>query len=404
MSTRTPLLVAACLLVPACAAGRGDSKVPFLVEAGRYAEALTEASERYEETPEDERAEREYRLATVAVHLQRAREATFEEDYEEALAHVLEADRADPENRVVGMWLLKTRRRIADRWLNEAQELASLGELPGAYHAYEQALLHQPENVAAIQGRARTLLRINYRQGMGEAYYKEGVRSLRRFVLGRAAGEFDYTTKYIPDHEDAEVRAVAVDRLLAEERVAIAEEFEAQGLYWAAGNEFRLALLLDPESPTAQAGRERMEREVGAKEMLDHAEWLRIRERFDEAREAIQEGRALTDAQVDQFLSASIDIDQSVYGLLYAEALRLERDFLYEEAIAKYGELLEVAGYYEDAITRKATLEEFTLLAEDLYARALETQDPEERRRYLNELLLIWPEYRDTEALFAELE
>ena len=142
---------------------------------------------------------------------------------------------------------------------------------------------------------------------------------------------------------------------------------------------------------------------MGAKERLDHADWLRLRGRFDEARAALDEGLVLTDVQVDEFASRAIDIDQNEYVLLYDEALRLERDFKYVRAIEAYDELLAVAGYYEDAITRRSTLRGFVHQSEDLYERAQTTDDEQEKISLLRQVQLIWPEYRDVDEQLAKL-
>ncbi len=404
-SARLSLLVALACLGSACASGSLEpSPVPGLIESGHYVEALDAAAERHAQRPEDPEVEREYRMATVAVHLQRAREATFDDRDEDALVHIAEAERVDPGNEFVAMWRLKVDRTIANEWLTHAQEFGARGEYANAYAAYEKALSHDPTSPQAQQGLQNVLLLINYRQGRGEEYYKEGVRSLRSYWLHRARVQFDYTTeKYIPDHEDAAQRGEMVDRLLAQERVDIAQEFEDEGLFFAAGNEYRLALLLDPTNAEASVGRERTEREIGATKSLAHADWLRVRERFDEARAELDQGRELTEVQGDRFESAAIDVDQARYQILYDEALRLEHDLRYPEAVEKYTELLAVAGYYEDAITRVETLQDFIARAEDLYASALATDDPAEQLSYLRQLELFWPEYRDVDEWLARL-
>ena len=175
------------------------------------------------------------------------------------------------------------------------------------------------------------------------------------------------------------------------------------GKFFAAGNEYRIALLFDEENVDAQAGRVRMEREMGAQEQLNHAEWLRLRGRFDEARVALDEGRELTDVQTDAFDSGAIDIDQDQYILLYDEALRLERDFRYGHAIEAYDKLLDVAGYYEDAITRRSTLHGFVVQTKDLYSRAMAAADADEEIALLSQIELIWPEYRDVGQRLREL-
>lgn len=392
------------LALCACASQElGPSPVPGLIEAGDYARAVEVAAERRDARP-DEVTEREHRLATVAWILGRARTAALQERHEDALELVLEAAELEPDVPVVVQWLAKTRGTLADRYLTLAQELASRQDLDGALEAFDAALTYAPDDAAALAGKARVLIIMEYREGRGEEYYRQGVSALRKAWLHQARGQFNYVSKkYIPGFPDAEDRSERVGDLLAVERVAEAKALEESGDYHAAGTAYRLALALDPENVDAQEGSVRIEREIGAKDLLSHAEWLRVRGRFGEAREALDEGAEITQVQGDQFASARIDIEQAEHRLLYDEALRLEHDFQYEEAVSAYGDLIEVAGYYKDAIARRETLQDFIEQAEDLYARAMESGDVEERLDYLRQLRLFWPEYRDVEAQIAAL-
>jgi tetratricopeptide (TPR) repeat protein len=401
-----PVPVAAALVFGACAAppDRG-SQVPELVSSGQYVRAVEVAEQRYRADPNSARAESEYRTASLALQLAWARQATLDDRDDEALAILDAAEDIDPGNPYIADWRLKTNRKLATIWLDHAQEFSARQELANALDAFETALAYDPDNLAAEQGRIRMLLLMNYREGVGLEYFKDGVRSMRQFALQRARVQFEYTSeKYIPGHEQAAERGRVVEGLLAEESVEKAREFEAGGKYFAAGNEYRIALLYDPENLDATDGRTRMEREMGAQEQLDHAEWLRLRGRFDEARGALDEGRELTAVQLDAFEAGMIDIDQNEYTILYEEALRRERDFRYIAAIEAYDELLKVAGYYEDAITRRSTLHGFVQQARDLYDRAQATSDTAEKVSLLRQVQLVWPEYRDVDEVLAELD
>ena len=101
-------------------------------------------------------------------------------------------------------------------------------------------------------------------------------------------------------------------------------------------------------------------------------------------------------------LEAQIE-DERVLAL-YNKARTLERDYRYPSAIEAYDDLLEIAPYYEDALSRKATLEEFVLLAEELYTRALDAESDEEALQYLRQIPILWPEYRDVEERLLEVE
>jgi len=299
----------------------------------------------------------------------------------------------------------KTKRKVSNLWLDRALLEAGQADLQGAMEAFERALYYDPESIAAVQGIGRVFLLMNYREGRGQAYYREGVRSLRSYWLNEARAKFSFASKkYTPGDKKAVARSKAVEGLLAEERIAQAESFEEDGHYFAAGNEYRLALLLDPESEAADLGRARMELEMGAVEKLEHAEWLRLRGRFDEARVALSEGAELTEAQTGLFEIGVIDIEEEEFQLSYDEARRLEADYQYPEAVDAYELLLAVSGYYQDAITRRSVLLETIAQTEDLYARAMETGESAERLGFLRQIQLVWPEYRDIDDQVTALE
>ena len=403
-ATRTCLL--SLLLLGACQShGYNGPSVPELVANGEYEKAVVVASKLHEAFPDDAEVEEEYRGASVAMLLERARRATFKDQDDEALYHLAQAAEIDPENETVGLWREKTHNKLSNLWLNRAQLFAGRADLEGAMEAFERAIYYDPESLAAMQGIGRMFLLMNYREGRGQEYYREGVRSLRSYWLFQARSKFTFASKkYTPGDKKAGERSKAVENLLAKERISKAKLFEEDGFYFAAGNEYRLALLLDPENEEAQLGRTRMENEMGAVEKLEHAEWLRLRGRFDLAREALSEGAALTESQAGLFEVGVIDIEEEEFQLLYDDARRLESDYQFQDAAKAYEKLLAAAGYYQDAITRRSVLLDTVARTEDLYARALETSDPGERRGFLMEIQLIWPEFKDVDALVKELE
>jgi len=401
-----PLALFSLLLLGACQShGYDGPSVNELVSSGEYEKAVVVASKLHEAFPDNAEIESEYKTASVAMLLELARRATFRDEDDEALYHLAKAAEIEPENETVQLWQYKTNQKLSSLWLDRALTEAGKADLQGAMAAFERALYYDPESIAAVQGIGRVFLLMNYREGRGQAYYREGVRSLRSYWLNEARAKFSFASKkYTPNDKNAIARSKAVENLLAEERIAQAEEFEEDGHYFAAGNEYRLALLLDPESEAAELGRARMEKEMGAVEKLEHAEWLRLRGRFDEAREALAEGVELTDSQTGLFEIGVIDIEEEEFQLAYDEARRLESDYQYPEAVEAYELLLEDAGYYQDAITRRSVLLATIAQTEDLYARAMETRESSERLGYLRQIELVWPEYRDVDELVKALE
>jgi hypothetical protein len=109
----------------------------------------------------------------------------------------------------------------------------------------------------------------------------------------------------------------------------------------------------------------------------------------------LAEGSELSERQRPAFERSLEAVRVARLRALYDEARALERDFQFELAVARYGELIEQAGFFEDAITRRDTLQGFIALAADLYARALVAPSAEEALPLLRQIEVFWPEYRD---------
>lgn len=408
-STLRSALVSALLLAPlatSCSSTPEEevNRVDWLIRHGSYAEAVDVAAERYEANPADPAREKAHLRASVAYLLDQARSATLRGEDELALEFLEEARELAPDNVVVENWVDKVSGQLAEDWLDRALDLEGQGELNASLEAFERSLEYRPENELAQLGAARILVIKNYREGLGEDYYNEGVRRLRDAFLHQARQSFDYAGKYLTTKERAKGRAEIVKRQLAEERAAMARQFEREGLFDAARNEYRLVLMLDEENESGIEGLERTTVEAEASQLLGEADMLVRRGRLDEAREAAKEGAEITEQQVVAFESMLIDIVEREHREIYDKAYDLETDFLYEEAVEVYGELLEKAEYFEDAIARKETLEGYIELAADLYAKAEAAESDEEKLDLLRQIDVFWPEYRDVQALLRELE
>lgn len=398
---RPPSAALAILLAGACAADPPTNEVVQLIREERYAEAVRLASERAEEHPDDPAAADLHRDATVALILEQGREAVFERRLEDALDLFNQALALDPSNPAVQAWIGKTRDELTRVWLDAGLELILGERFEEALEAYEIALYYTPGVQEALLGASRVLFLMNYREGMGEDYYNQGVRAVYQHLLTQARGKFSYVGKYLPGNERAEGRRAEVESALAKERNIVARGFEEQGFYGAAFNEYRLILLLEPDNAEAQAGFERMDREVKAQRLLSEADKLVRQDRLDEALARLEQGRELTQLQSDRFSLLVNQIEVAHWEALYRAALDQEQDFRYEEAIVTYGQLLDEAEFYEDAASRKKTLEEYVERATALYAELEGAATPEEEERILREIFLVWPEYRDVRARLA---
>jgi len=388
-----PLALAALI---GCRVTDADADVMDLVRRGHYGQAVRLAEEGVREAPDDGRALDRLRNARVSYLLQQARTTLFGGDANGALDVLGSAAEVDPGNPVVAMWTRKVKGQLAEEWLDTANELSSGRDLEDASNAYEKALAFDPENRKAKLGISRVLLRMNYRQGQSKSYYNKGLETFRGYLLDQANNNFAKALEYDEKNVRADDRKKHVERLLIDERLGIAEDLERQKLYFAARNEYRLALLIDDQDPKAIAGYDRMDREVRAKRGLDEAEMDVRRGDLDKAEETLVQTGLLTEDQADEVAGVRAEIEDAGLEDLYQRALDLERDFRYPEAIATYEELLaKTDGYYADAASHKATLEDFVQRAELLYQRVLNAMTDQEALEALREIDVFWPEYRD---------
>lgn len=385
-------------------ARRSDlERVNDLIAQEEYDEAVRYTDRLVQRDPDDERAQELYRMASVAWRLDAARTLTFADRDEEAIELLLAAQRSAPESEVVQAWLDKTYRKLTTRWLDHALELHAEDNIEAAIEAYGKALEYSPGNLSALNGMAQAVIQVNYRKGLGEAYYKDGLRALSDYWLQQAGSRFSYAGKYAPEDDRVQKRREQVDVHLAEERVVIAGTLEDEELYGAARNEYKLALALDPENELAKEGFARTEIEAEASERLREARMAILREDYGRANALIEEGMALTRHQQELFEGALTDIEEARLGVMYDEAVSLEKDYQYPEAIAAYDRILDRAQYYRDVITRRSTLNEYVRRAGELHAEAERAQDDATRLDLLQQIEIFWPEYRDVSEQLERL-
>lgn len=398
-------LVPVLLAAAACQSNVRQSsldQVNDLITHGEYEDAVRYSALLAEEFPDDEEAQRLHRLASVAWHLDVARTLTFDDRDEEALERLREAQRIAPDAEVIQSWIDKTYRKLATYWLDNALEMHAEEKLEAAIEAYSNSLEYEPGNLSALNGLAKAVIQVNYREGLSETYYKDGMRALTDYYLQQARSRFSYSGKYRPESERTEKRLEQVNELIADQRVVIARTLEDEQRFGAARNEYKLALGLDPENAVAEEGLERTTIEAQASQRLRDAKMSILRRDYDQARAAIEEGLELTSEQHELFEGALADIEESRLSEMYEEAVNLEKDYLYPAAIVAYTTILGEADYYRDVITRRSTLQEYVRRAEELYASSQEV-DGQERLDLLQQIEIFWPEYRDVEVQLEAL-
>jgi tetratricopeptide (TPR) repeat protein len=403
LSHLSSLLALLALLVACQGSGRNEG-VASMIRHGRYADALEVAREDAAEDPDDEHAQALYRDSQVAFLLDLGRSDVFDRQAEQGLPYFYRAYELDPSNTAVQGWIVKTRRQLAEEWLDKAAELTAPEDLDQAEDAYERVLAYVPDHPDGRQGLSRVLLLKNYRAGLSKTYFNQGINQFRDDWLHPARWYFDVSHRYDPTNDSARNRADQVDLTLAQDRLSQARSLENQGLYNAARNEYRLSLLADPGNFEAQDGLDRMDNETRAHRTIAKAEMSIRRGDYDAADELLAEAGEITDDQVDVLAQLAARIEDQQLAALYVEAQTLERDYRYQEAVKVYDELLELSPYYEDAIARKTTIEEFILLAEEYYTKALDASSDEEALRYLRQIPIIWPEYRDVDERLKAIE
>ncbi len=389
--------------VSACQAVEAETTVKELFRNGQYVEANALASVQAEEAPDDEAASVVLNMTKVALYLEEGRKASYDSDYLTALSAFFRADSVSPGHPIVADWIEKTVGELADVSMRKASESAALGDLDDAISHYERALVFDPELDTAKEGIARMLLLENHREGMGENYYKKGMRAMRGFWLGQASADFEYNGKYAPGEERGEIRREEIGKLIAEDRLIMAERFEADGLIHAARNEYRMALLLVPDYEEAQVAFARLELEVEAAATLREADRKTTRGELDEAEQLLREGAHLSTALTEEFREAFNEVADVRWERLYAEGMDFELDSDFEAAVLKYDELLQEAGAYEDAISRRKTCLGFVELAGSLYSQAKGSADAGQRLNLFKQIAVFWPEYLDVEQKIAIL-
>lgn len=383
----------------------GADEVDWLVRHGRYEQAVRLASEQAQQRPGDAHAADVWRLASVAWRLDAGRRLSFEDRNEEALIEFEAARQLAPESPQAQAWHAATLDKLAGIWVGRAIAAHAADELDEAVRCYELAMTYRAADRMANEGLARALLQLNYRRGMGEAYYERGIKALGEYWLEQAAHHFSSTLKY-DTNERAERRRTQTAILRAENRALIAADLEEAGQFAAARNEYRIATLFDPEHADALAGLARTKVEERASEYLREADRRMMRGDFDAAERALNEGAAITGRQAALFASEADRLTEARLAARYEAVRAIESDHRYEDAIVAYDELLAAApqGFFRDVIARRDSLTDSVRRAGLLYDEALASNELPRRISLLRQVLLVYPEYKDSRALLSEAE
>ncbi len=399
------LFLAACQSDVANRQYAGSLKsIDDLSAQGHYPEALLAAEAFHQANPDDKEGERQFRRAKAAVMLEQAREMCFAEKNLEALAVVREAKKIEPDEPVIGDWEHKLLTKLSMLHTRNGDEFFASTNLEGAREEYELALSFSPDYISAKSGLSQVLLQINHRNGMGQQYYEDGVHFLRDYWLQQAVTRFAYTGKYQPKNVKAKNNKIIVQAKLAASRATLATELERQGLWAGARNEYRIALLIDPECVDAKVGYDRTRIEADAEDKLREIDRMIRAKKYDEALVAIDAGIAVTKHQAGKFEGRKATIEEARLDAGYQSALTLETDQEFEAAVAAYDKLLAQRDYYKDTLARRDTLKGYIEKAAGLYKQAMETTDPVQKLDFLKRISIFWPRYKNVEALILLLK
>jgi hypothetical protein len=138
--------------------------------------------------------------------------------------------------------------------------------------------------------------------------------------------------------------------------------------------------------------------------LLDRAGMHVVRGQFDEASKLVDEAGAKTQEQHEEVEGELATIREARFEKEYGDALVLEHDYRFEEAVKQYDDLLSKAQFYKDVIARRDTLQEYIRLAADLYGKAAAETTPEKKLEFLRQIAVFWPEYKDLREQIAKLE
>lgn len=400
--------VVACLaalpLTQGCASGpkgfeRRIDTIEQLTRAQAYVEAAEASVRLVEDTPTDspryERAQEAQRTVSLASQLEHARALSLKGDDVESLDILTSLKLQYPNSSQVAAWHERTRRKLADKWFGVAREALASERFDAARAAYKRVLEYDPNHPVAGLSLDDLQRLEEYRAELADGYYNSGVRGVVERNLSEARGSFQKGLKYDPENDKARRRISEVDRERAIARVASAEKLLNDKLYAAAALEYATAARLDPESEEIKASLETLRAEAKAYALKSEAEFQILRGEIDRAEGLLKEGAGMTTLQAKDFEKAILGIDEARIEKRYQDALDMEHDFQFAEAIVAYKGLLASRDFYKDTRARIDALEGYIASAERIYAEAAEASSDETKLELLQQIDLFWPEYSD---------
>lgn len=397
-------LVAGCSATePSRRRGNFD-EVQSLVRNERFEEALVLADALATRNPEDTVLRSVRRDAEVALMLDRARRLSFADEDEAALVQVEAAAELAPDLEQIAAWRGRIVEKLGERWFQKGRDAHAQGDYLQAQASYERALEYTPNHPLAAFQLEELGKYLGWRDAQSNEFYNGGVRAFAGALLGEARSSFESSRKYEDgDLARTERRISEVNRELALGRKHVAEGQAKTGYWRSAKRALDEALALDPQLAGGAELAAVYEREANVGDRLRDAEIARLRGEHERSRVLLAEARELTEFQGAAVEAALVAVDDSEAASLYQNALDLEYDFRFVEAVAKFRLLLEKRSFYKDARARVGTLEQSIKEAAELYEAAGRATSDSARADLYRRIELIWPEYRDVRTRLEAL-
>ena len=261
-----------------------------------------------------------YRQAEIDYVLFEARRQIFEEQEELALETLDKAIAVGADPGVVGLWRARATHKLAVRATEVGNEHLVKGELQPALEKFLEALSRQADHEPALEGAemVRTaVLRLTER---AQQQFLEGVRKLPEFRYVEVQWHALNATTNDPSREDAKALASRAQKQILEQMFARAKELQDTDQFGAALLQYREVRRAEASYPGVDEAIALMTREVEAARLVERAKIDMRMERFDVAREGLDDALKLS-----EFSRAGI-------GELLMQCKRMRGEHAYQEA------------------------------------------------------------------------
>jgi tetratricopeptide (TPR) repeat protein len=399
----------ACLFAAAAACAATEdarARAERQLELGNYDVAYSILSAAADQTPDDSSLQRDLRRVRILHLLKKGQELVFRDHDAEALREFERVLLIDESNAVARAWIDKAKLKLADRATAAGDEARVRGRYDQALERYQEALGYWTGHEAATAGQ----------QAIGQIYAVRRQKGLDNYMKGmRAQSErnFDQTRYHMeialahdPTLPRAQERLDLARRRIAEQAMREAQIAEEQGWFATALLQYQHAKAEQPNDAAIEAAIARTRSEVEVSEMLAEGSWLASRRQFAKARELLEKAYERSTRQREPISRQLIALREVGLDAHYAEAVDLELDYRYEDALAafkaidkEWPEQLDVRARINGLETSLAAAKE----ARERGQRAEAAGDTAAAVEAYRDALLHLPKFADLEQRIAAL-